>query len=121
MADNKKDIEFRVDSLLQQWGRWASSNPVSTCYPSQTPFRRLQGSSVGSLPLDTELALKIDLAVSELKHVNKTAKEVVELYYVCNINLRNMKEYKIDYHKARELRKVALGYCMGRLFEHVAV
>lgn len=122
--DQKNDIQSKVDDLLCQWGRWAENCPVSVGFPSQTPYRRLMGSSVGSLQIDPETAMTVDSVVSELERFDPLAKEVIQLYYVCRMNLRDMKKetpFYIEYHKARELRKVGLGFCVGRLYEHVTV
>lgn len=121
MTDSKKDFEFRVDTMLQGWGRWAASHGIRIGYPDQAPYRKLAGSAVGSLPMDTETALEVDAVISELETIDKQAKEVAEWYYICNTTLSGMKAAcNINQPKAKELRKFVISYCMGRLYQHVS-
>lgn len=120
--DQKKDIELRVNDLLHAWGRWSLSHGVRIGYPEQVPYRKLSGSAVSSLPLDTETALEVDAVISELEHIDKKAKEVAEWYYICNKHLGEMKILcEVSQPKAKELKRFVVSYCMGRLYEHVAL
>lgn len=61
-----------VQDLLSAWARWRwSGHGANVGYPSEAPFRkhmRMPGSAtVAALPIEDDLALSVDKAVSQLK------------------------------------------------------
>lgn len=116
-----KDIEIEVDEMLHSWGEWAANHGVNIGYPKQTPYRKLVGASVSQAGIDQNTALEIDKAVSELEAIDKDAKTVVEYFYILKTPLSSMKAAcDISQPKAKTLRRFAITYCLGRLYEHVA-
>lgn len=74
-----EDTQF----LLEQWGKWVLSGGVASIgYPCIQPFRQLLGSSVKSLSITDEQALRIDATLAKLKKRDYEMGRVVITYYL---------------------------------------
>lgn len=73
----------QVQWLLAEWARWRKiESGEAKGYPSQTPFRRLLGSSLPSAAIDTEQAERVDRAVCRLMSRCEDQGTVLVLYYL---------------------------------------
>ena len=73
--------------LLEQWSRWSRVDTgVAASYPSITPFRRLQGSTVAN-PLISDIeAMRVERALETLRKRFPRRFEAVVRYYLGNKN-----------------------------------
>lgn len=68
--------------LLEQWARWARSNPGSSLgYPAITPFARLLGSTLPSPVISDAEAMLVDGAVARLNRRDGEMGQALVLYY----------------------------------------
>lgn len=113
-VENKKE----ADSLLRRWGNWAAANGDYVGYPNMTPYRRLQGQSIGAAGLTDEEGAHIDGIISDLKDFNKEARELAVFYYVHGFQLQDLKQTKLKAGrtKAIMLKSEVLTWVCSRLF-----
>lgn len=93
--------------LLEQWARWARSNPGSSLrYPAITPFARLLGSTLPSPVISDAEAMLVDGAVARLNRRDGEMGQAVVLYYFGGGNVsRVARLLEIDRRRADVLVK----------------
>lgn len=113
-VENKQE----ADSLLSRWGNWAAANGDYVGYPNMTPYRRLQGQSIGAAGLTDEEGAHIDAIISDLKAFNKEARELAVFHYVHGFELQDLKHTKLKAGrtKAIKLKSEVLTWVCSRLF-----
>ena len=90
---------------LTEWARWSKQKvPGAKGYPSQTPFRRLLGSSVSSAQISDEEGDRIEAAVKRLGERSEEQHRVLVCYYKDRCSVAAIKRLVgCSYDKTRRL------------------
>ncbi|GLS27754.1 antiterminator Q family protein [Marinibactrum halimedae] len=102
---------FDTPWLLDQWARWARSNPDNIGYPTIEPFRRLLGSKGLSPAISDDEAMRVDAALSRLLARDSEMGEAVTKYYLYGGNLSRLaRELKVDRRRAEVIVKAGTAW-----------
>lgn len=85
-------IEADTETILEQWGRWASQSPLRTLmYPHMEPYRRLYSLSGDQMRLGVFLSDELleccDRGLARLIVRDRDVGETTALYYSTGCNL----------------------------------
>jgi len=108
----------QADQKLRQWGSWAAANGDYIGFPNMTPYRRLQGQSIGSAGLTDEEGAHIDAIISDLKAFNAEARELAVFHYVHGFELQDLRRSTLNAGKTKaiKLKSEVLTWVCSRLF-----
>lgn len=86
-------ISDDMDQMVRDYYIWAAQqDPADIGFPHQTPFRRLLGSSVGSISLSDEDAMELNRGLCMLWRDDPDCYEIIRLYYADRRSFRWMEK-----------------------------
>lgn len=115
--DQKSDREKEIEFLLLGWGKLRPNYEGVKGYPTQTPYRRLEGGSIGSATIDDATALEIDKHLARVSLYDSDAIKFARLVFRDCIPLddihKRIKKYTPA--KARSMKKFIITWVMCSL------